>query len=317
MERTAHLELKTLGTVFAAALGVLVVSFVPVISDVAEYTRWFREGPPEGEGVEPLFSLLATLFRHLGGYPVFIKLYVAALCGSMAYALLTKIPEWLSPTNVVAVAGAGLYLLSPYFLFNQALLVRQSMAALIIVCFVFFEWRWFWVMLAAPGLHAYGMLMLVFNRRVLLVAGAVVLVAVLILDPGLQFESLGRQLNFINQVTSEEGDLGGLAFVRYLLSTALVAFLVASSNKRIRTLGIVLTVLAVAAPLALRSAIFLTRACFLVFYWAPLLSALTLLREPKRFGVLRHAAAASIFVIGLYSSSVSFINLGNVLTDAN
>jgi hypothetical protein len=172
-------------------------------------------------------------------------------------------------------------------------------------------------MLAAPGLHAYGMLMLVFNRRVLLVAGAVVLVAVLILDPGLQFESLGRQLNFINQVTSEEGDLGGLAFVRYLLSTALVAFLVASSNKRIRTLGIVLTVLAVAAPLALRSAIFLTRACFLVFYWAPLLSALTLLREPKRFGVLRHAAAASIFVIGLYSSSVSFINLGNVLTDAN
>jgi hypothetical protein len=312
VEQIPHLRPRIVASGIAAVVGVLVVSLAPVVSDVAEYAQWFRTGPPEG--VEPLFALFPALFRDLGGFPVFLGLYVALLCGTVGYALLTHSFRGVSLVDGILVVGALLYLLSPYFLFNQARLIRQSMASLVIVWFVFFNLGWLAGVVAATCLHASGLLLLVFRRK-LLIAAAIAVLAAFALDSQLEAAEISRKVNFIIQVTADENALAGLSMLRYVLSGALTAALIFSRDTRIRTLGITLTVLALAAPFVTMSGIFLTRISFLVFYWAPIIVPLSLLREPGRFGVLRLGMAASILLIGAYSAVMSFVNIDTVITN--
>jgi hypothetical protein len=313
VERTADARPKVVACAIAAGIGVLVTLLVPVVSDVAEYAQWFRTGPPEG--IEPLFSVFPALFQDVGGFPVFLAVYGAILCATLGGALVMPLFRGLSHADAILVVGALCYLFSPYFLFNQALLIRQSMASLAIVCFAFFQTGWLASLLVAGSLHVYGFVMIAFRRALIVLAVVLALIAVFAADIHLEAPEISRKLNFVNQILGDERSLAGLSVLRYAASATLTAALIFSRDKRIRTLGIVLSALAVIAPFVSLSGIFLTRINFLMFYWAPIIAALSLLREPGRFGVFRLAIAVSIFAIGTYTAVVSFVNLDAVISD--
>jgi hypothetical protein len=294
-----------------AASAALVASWVPVRHDVAQYIEWFRAGAPDG--VEPLFVVLCRTFASFGGYRVFFGLYATGLVGAMALALLWTMHRKTCWTECMLAGGAVLYLLSPFFIFNQALLVRQSIASAAVVAFVFFEASWFVSALIAIGVHAYGILLIALDRRALVAAAVAGAVVFLFVGAGAESAALTRKLNFATEVAAGGDRLGGASMGRYIASVALLLPLATAREPRIRVFGRVLSVIGCVAPIVSTSAVFLTRANFIGYYFAPFLSAFFLLQDPEWHPPLRTLIAGAIFVLGLYTCVASIVGMDRVL----